>query len=92
VTLEKDCRMTVYTGASEFNLVCWPKQRFGRRFLMVLSDAAPIGALVRIDSGDSLVFGEVWACWLQAGVVHAVLELSEVLTGHGELVANSGLV
>jgi hypothetical protein len=83
--------MTVYTGASQFSLMCQPKQRLGRRFLTVLSDAAPVGAVVRIDWGEALVFGEVWACWSTGGVVHAVLELSEMLTGHQEIVARSGL-
>jgi hypothetical protein len=84
--------MTVYTGTSEFNLVCQPKQRLGRRVLSVLSGDVPVGAVVRIDCGESLVFGEVWACWSNSGVTHAVLELSEVLTGHMEIVSRSGLM
>jgi hypothetical protein len=91
MTLERECQMTVYTGASEFSLTCRPTQRLGRRFLAVLSDAAPIGGVVRIDCGDSLVLGEVWACWSNGGVVHAVLELRDVVVGHTEIAARSGL-
>lgn len=91
MTLESEYRMTVYTGASESTLTCMPTQRLGRRLLAVLSDTAPIGAVVRIDCGESLVFGEVWACWSNDGVVHAVLQLSELLTGHTELAVRSGL-
>jgi hypothetical protein len=91
MNLDRECRMIVYSGASEFTLMCRPTQRLGRRLLAVLSDAAPIGAMVRIDCGESLVFGEVWACWSNGGSVHAVLQLSEVLTGHAELAVRSGL-
>jgi hypothetical protein len=91
MNLDRECRMTVYTGTTEFTLTCRPTQRLGRRFLTVLSEAAPIGAVVRIDCGDSLVFGEVWACWSNSGVVHAVLELSDVVTGHTDVAIQSGL-
>jgi hypothetical protein len=63
----------------------------GRRFLAILSEAAPIGAVVRLECGESLVFGEIWACWSNGAVVHAVLQLSEVLTGYKELAFRSGL-
>jgi hypothetical protein len=91
MTLDSECRMTVYTGSSEFHLLCRPTQRLGRRFLTELSDAAPIGAVVRIDCGESLVFGEVWACWSNGGIVHAVLQLNEVLISHSEIAYRSGL-
>ena len=91
MNLDSDCRMTVYTGASEFDLTCRPTQRLGRRFLAVLSDSVPVGAVVKIDCGDALVFGEVWACWSNKGAVQAVLELTEMLSGHHELATRSGL-
>jgi hypothetical protein len=91
MNLDSECRMTVYTAASEFHLTCRPTQQLGRRFLAVLSDAAPIGAVVKMDCGESLVFGEVWACWANSGTVHAVLELREILSGHTEIVTRSGL-
>jgi hypothetical protein len=89
--LDSECRMTVYTGTSEFHLTCRPTQRLGRRILAVLSASAPVGAVVKMDCGDALVFGEVWACWLNSGGFHAVLELTEMLSGHAEIATRSGL-
>jgi hypothetical protein len=91
MTLDRECQMTVYTGSTEFSVTCRPTQRLGRRFLTVLSGVAPIGAVVRIDCGESLVFGEVWACWSNGDVVNAVLQLRDVVTGHTEIAARSGL-
>jgi hypothetical protein len=89
--LDSECRMTVYTGTAELHLTCRPMQRLGRRFLAILSASAPIGAVVKLDCGDALVFGEIWACWSNSGAFHAVLQLSEMLSKHDEIAARSGL-
>jgi hypothetical protein len=90
IALEAQYRLTVFAGGQESSLVCQPQLRAGRRLIALLSGAAPQGALVKIHCGDSLLFGEVCACWQDAGTIHAVIELNEVLAGLSELADRYG--
>ena len=73
-------------GEDERTVVAEPLKLVGKRLIVRLSSALPVGAAVRIDYADSFLLGEVLGSWHDGGTF-AAIELEHQLTGLRELQA-----
>jgi hypothetical protein len=79
--------ITVFTENRKFVLFWRTRFARGRRLIGELSAPVPPNACVKIDCKDSLVLGEVLACWREGSTVFAAIEVHQILNGLAELMS-----